>query len=426
MKKSNKFLVAYYFVLLAVLLSWQDMVNAPPMVFRILFLAAVMFPVTFKHNAWMPAVITCFFTISNYGYSMSYMPGADYFFVYVAFILFSYLMHPPIQTKIGGVSSILFTLCILVALVDITLSGRLENTFWAFASLLLFFKITNNGDQSAVVKIETVWIVIALVFSSLFIINYQTFLVAYMADMERSGWTDPNYFGMLVGMGTFAATVRLFLDRDDTLLFKVLCVATILLSIVALVMNASRGAIVCVALSLVFLTFFSKMKRIFKLFVVVGVVIFLLILFNNNMFELLQYRFQNDDGTGSGRTEIWSTKLNAFFNDGNLFNWLLGFGYQEGFTSGYGRVQGFHNDYIAFLCDYGIVGFLLFLTFNFLPLKNIRLKSANTPIVFSGVIFFVACFFILEPISAGRLPYYCFYYYVMLLSQQTFQTKRQL
>lgn len=411
--KEKKHLILYYIVLLTVLLSWQSTTDSPPMPFRIAFLSASVIPLLGNYSLFLPACLLCFFTISNYGYAMSYMPGQGYYYVYIIILLIALF----ISKRIGKGITILLLMSILTFFVDITSSGSIQNINYAFLFLYLLTLFVDNEYGSMRESLQIAWIIIAFVLSVLFLVNRNVFVETYSGDIERSGWTDPNYFGMLVAMGAFAALVALYTKKNTNRFIRFFFITTLLLSILFLISNASRGSILCLGISFIFFVLSSKVNWEYKILVVTGVSLFIYYLYTSNVFNLLIYRLQNDDGTGSGRTDIWMTKIHAW-QGGNLPSYLFGYGYERGLLLGYGSLQGFHNDFVALLCDYGIVGLIGFLLFVFYPLKYIKKYKQNRAIIINGIVFLLVCFFTLEPITTGRLPYFFFYFYFLLLAHQ--------
>ena len=120
-----------------------------------------------------------------------------------------------------------------------------------------------------------------------------------------------------------------------------------------------------------------------------------------------------DEGHGgTGRTDIWAIKLQSYCQLGFL-DQLLGIGYQNGMRLGFGYARGFHNDYIAFLVEYGILGLIAYIGF----MISFLMKAKNFWTVFSIVIYVVTTGATLEPISGGMLVYFCFLFYGKLIAK---------
>lgn len=79
----------------------------------------------------------------------------------------------------------------------------------------------------------------------------------------------------------------------------------------------------------------------------------------------------------------------------------------------FGYSRGFHNDYIAILVEYGIVGTLLFASLLLSPIKN----SCNKILVISIVVYIAMAASTLEPISGGMIMYFCFLLYAYVIGK---------
>ena len=71
--------------------------------------------------------------------------------------------------------------------------------------------------------------------------------------------------------------------------------------------------------------------------------IVLLVMYNLHFLDLLLLRFESDEGDAGGRTLIWVPRLNAFFCEGDLIQWLFGVGRDKSLVLGTGSVEGFYN-----------------------------------------------------------------------------------
>jgi O-antigen ligase len=197
---------------------------------------------------------------------------------------------------------------------------------------------------------------------------------------------------------------------------KVVYITAIVISLPTLLLNASRGAMLSVVCAFVFLSMFSKIKPWQKIGIVLMGAVGVIYLYNNQYFDLLLYRIENDSGGGSGRTEIWEAKFRAF-SQGNIAQILFGNGYYGGMTIT-GRYMGFHNDFVGFLVEYGIVGLCLLLYMLYYPIRMFFKRGIIQPDVMVIVFYLATCFITLEPFGLALLPYYSFYMYALLLSNR--------
>jgi O-antigen ligase len=123
-----------------------------------------------------------------------------------------------------------------------------------------------------------------------------------------------------------------------------------------------------------------------------------------------------NDSMDSGRMEIWSAKLLLFINDGNIFTWLFGIGYENAFNlSDSSQTMGFHNDFLAILCGYGVLGLILFIYIIFIvPFANIH--RSDRPILISLIVYLLIASLTLEPLASGNITFWAFYYLILLFS----------
>jgi O-antigen ligase len=417
----ERIIYLYYLFLLLILTSWKSDTTAPPMTLRFAYLAALVIPAIINER-WLPAVITCFTTVSIYGYAYSYMPTMIY--IYTGIVLVATIIcSSRLKIHIAIPKEFVFLL-FYVTLVNLVTGGEIEEYTYSSIIVLSFMFFMNREDRDMKNKIALAFSVSSLVLSIFFFTTFQNLAVRYggvSADLERGGWTDPNYFGMVVGMGTIASMNQLFSHKKLSLLEKILYIVTISISVIVLVMNASRGSILSVVVGAVVLLSFSELKRWHKVLIILLVIVIYIYLYKNRYLDLLLYRFHDDSiSSGGGRTDIWERKLEAFWTEGNPLNWLFGFGYTGGGKLGFSSSTGFHNDYIGFLVEFGFVGIICFLYMLFRPLINFKSKYTRNqrPLVLAACLYLAMCGISLEPITAGGLTYLLFYYYIIVLSQR--------
>jgi O-antigen ligase len=185
-----------------------------------------------------------------------------------------------------------------------------------------------------------------------------------------------------------------------------------------LLKNASRGAVVCVASGIIIITLFSKIGLKKKTAIVLLLLLGIALMYQIGLFSALEERIMNDeDGTGSGRTLIWAYKLSLFFEQ-PTYKLFTGLGHRGGFMLGFDDGYGFHNDFIAFFVDYGIIGTILFISLLLYPLIIVRKNKEQRAIVTALTAYLILCCLTLEPLSAGRLAFYCIYLLIYILAKQ--------
>lgn len=409
-----------YIFLLAVMVSWQDELNTPSTTLRLGFLGLSIAPAfIFKQYKFLPVVIALFFTINYFGTALSYYPTYTYYYTGLVFIAYflckgarqkNWHMAPP------------WPLLVLIPLIlfnDLITGIEVRDTLYCLIflalSLFLYPKLTDNN--SVILLFKLAFIVSTIVLCTEFLTFGQKFLVSYdvTGNLERERWTDPNYFGCVVGMGTIIAAIELLTPYKKNMLEKALFIGTLGLSIAVLIMNASRGALLATAAGVTYYVIVSKSRTWVKILTILGGVFFIGYLYRNSYFDLLEARMDVDLQTGNGRTVIWTTKLHAFWGQSNPLQLLFGHGGLGGLCLGYGGIQGFHNEYIAMLVEYGILGFISFASLLYYPIK----KAKQNRGVAVMVIYFVVVCMTLEPITSGYITYYCFLLLIMIISSTT-------
>lgn len=417
-KKYNWFIAGYYFLLLIVLISWKSPNVAPPTPLRLAFILAMVFPAIIKYQDWMTPVVICFTAISRYSFSFSYLP---YEIGIIAFVMI--LCAVIIRRKKVVIPSYLMFLALYTFFMDLITGGSVLPITYSLVIIISFFFFVDFQTYFAYKHISLAFCIASVVLSILFLTTRDQFAVTYgewSAGLERSGWTDPNYFGMAIGMGCVAASIMLFSAKNN-LLMKCSYVGVIGLTLVVSVLNASRGAILSIAISMVILLFFSKTKVVYKVLVIILAAMFLVFLFNNGYFALLEYRIQNDSGGGGGRLDIWALKLSAYFEDGNFLNKLFGYGGYYGANrlavNTSMTTTGSHNDFVAFFVNYGPIGFMLLLYILFAPVHEFLKRQRNNIPLLAVSVYIALCCFTLEPLSFGHLPYFAFIFYAIVISR---------
>ena len=420
MRSIGRFFNIYYLLLLIVLISRQSDAE-PSMALRLAFITAVVAPTIISKKISFPAIISMFMTLTLYGFSYSYMPYMTYIYAILTLVFTFFFLQR--QKAKFFVPSFLFLVTGYVFLIDLiaNMGGGgmqyIENVFYCFLMLVCFYFVSNSDSGDALRQISLSLIVVTIVFSVLFIQNRETFAVYYdyNEEFERFNWTDPNYFGTVIGMGSVMAMMLLYNAKksESNLMEKVILIFSIAISVPVLFLNASRGAVLSVAAAGVVLILFTKMKIGYKLLIIGAVFAALVILYNNQYMDLLAYRIENEDTGGSGRTSIWISKLQAYSNSG-MIAILFGCGYEKGLSIG-GHSIGFHNDFVAFLVDYGLVGLVLFLYMLYYPIKKVPRNSYYFPFVVCIITYLVVTGMTLEPLTGGRLPYFVFYLQALLM-----------
>lgn len=353
---SERRLYRYYFLLLIVLCSWVSPTLAPPMPLRLVYLIALVLPAILKAPQMLVPVLACFTALGTYGISCSYMPTEKWIYLLIIaaslFIVSSRLkscQRPPI---------IFVVFCLYVCFIDLVNGEELVNIDYSLLIVLIsFFFVSKNGSEKYSYILAFMIITIIL---SIFFFTYGQSSAIEVSETGRRSWIDPNYFGNVCGMGVVLAYNIVVNRLSPNKSFSKIAMLTVPMGMLLLVMNASRGAFLSMGLAIVVITLFSKVKIKKKIGIAVLVALGVLVMYSLGAFDLLSERLMDEDDTGNGRTLIWEAKMLGYMS-GNTCEKFFGIGYKEGFFLAIPGGFGFHNDYLAFLVDYGVVGLILFL-----------------------------------------------------------------
>ena len=425
-EKKRRYIYLYYALLLLVLASRQTATTPPSIVLRLAFMAAAIIPAILDKDVCYPAILTMFYTLSLDGFGYSYMPSTLSLYVIVTLVIAMFFSR---NIKSGTIPIFILLFALYIFLIDLLFGVTqyetvfFQRTFYCFLLIMGFLIISGRNNDGALLQLPLCFAVTTLVLSIAFLTHREQFVLTEIGDMERTGWTDPNYFGMALGMGTVIGMLKMFSGEWKSLSFveKAIYIAAVVISVPTLALNASRGAMLSVVVGFVALLLFSKAKLGSKIVFTTLSVIAVVYLYNNQYFELLEYRIYNDEGTGSGRTEIWAEKLSSFA-EGNPLHMIFGYGHVKGSTIS-GRHIGFHSDYIGFLVDYGFVGLGLLLYMLFYPIRIALKGSPEKPSVIVLIVYLAICFVTLEPLLTGIMAYFSFYMYALLLAKNSTQNK---
>ena len=427
-EKKNNFIYFYYALLLLILASRQTATTAPPMVLRLAFMAAALIPAVLNKEVCYPAILTMFYTISLDGFAFSYFPST--LSLYVIMTLFITMFYSR-RIKIGTVPIFILLFALYTFVIDLLFSlgghgaSLFQDTFYCFVLMVCFLILSNRDTKSALSQLPLSFAVFSMVLSISFLTHREQFIMKQIGDFERSGWTDPNYFGTALGMGTIVGMIMMFNGKWKSLSIgeKAVYIAVVVFSVPSLALNASRGALLSVIVGFVTLLFFSKTKVEFKIIYTLIAGVAVVYLYSNQYFDLLEYRIMNDQGTGSGRTGIWLAKLSAFA-EGNPLKIIFGYGHVGGANIG-GRHIGFHNDYVGFLVDYGFIGLGMLLYMLYYPIGIMPKGYYEKPTVIVMIVYLAMSFVTLEPMLTGIMGYFTFYMYALLLAKNSKQNSCQ-
>lgn len=417
-RRNNIIWALYYLVLIFIMLSWTNQEVSPNMALRVAFLGAVLFPVFFKPRLCPPA-ITCFATLSTMGFSCSYLPSNLFFIVAAIFVVYLIVQkkgkkHIPVPTPV-------IVLLVLVTVVNLFNSFLIENLTYCLLIFILFCCFTDEDSETSSIQRLSI-VVTGMALCSVFLLFRDLFTYDYIGKgtgLERTGWTDPNYFGSTIGMAAVCSIFALMFESDKNKIIRIVFIVCVILSFIVMLLVASRGAILSLGVCMI-LMFFSRKNKVWQK--VVMLVLFILLLgylYSHHYFDLLLYRIEMDETGGSGRIGIWTLKLKAFLNEDNPLHFLFGIGFRNSNYLGYGRdsYACVHNDLINYLIAYGLVGLVVFVLMLIAPLRSAIKNNCNKDMVIIGTVFLFVCGMTLQPLCEGYVAYYCFYFYLWQLSQ---------
>lgn len=429
MQIKGRYIICYYAVLMLVMMSWTDYNSFPSMILRIVFLIAVMVPGFFDKDCVLPAAITCFWGVAVNGYAYSYMPTQVY--LYVGLLLVSMVIINRYDKKSMMFRGYLLPVCLFlfVTLRNLIQTTSIEEITWGLLIFILFpYFIPDKGNDNEK-KMSWAFMVMTIVLSFYSLTTQELFAAgAAGAIAERSAWTDPNYLSMIVGMGAVIGFRNILRIRNIDRFTTVLSLTSFFMAVPAMLLLVSRGGLLCLCGGIAVLILFSKIKTSYKIGMIAFIVIFVIILYTNDFFTMLEERL-NGEATGSNNERVWilQNRLTAF-SKGSPFYWLVGYGLQDGLKLGLPFPMGSHNDYVAFLAEYGVIGLVMFLGMLSLPFYNMKHGTKVLGEVCAYTFYLLLASLTLEPFAFGRWVYYVFLLFIIIIvrNDNVLQRKRMI
>lgn len=235
--------------------------------------------------------------------------------------------------------------------------------FQFFVYVILFILLTSLELNDR----EARWIlngfVIASIFYSIMIILYRinnptTYIHSRIVILGSE--IDPNYIGLPL-IVSFSILFYEVLHQDK----KILKVLEILILTLAVLLTSSRGnflsLMVCAILNILFFFKSHTLAWYKKMAILVATIIVFFAFYNfasssYNSYLMRILSFSSDD-ISNGRYTLWSEAFDLWWDYP-----ILGGGFE---ALGRAVNKGAHNTYIQILCDTGIVGLILFISFLF-------------------------------------------------------------
>lgn len=418
-KLNKDFLVyIYYILLLAVYLSWSNFDAVPGPIVRLVYLGATLVPVLLWKKNWLAAVILLFYTLAKYSYSSSYLPAENYtYLVAVIFALFFVRSNNRMKIPVS-----LFLILLVPLFINVFQGGSVEQISFASFMIILLLLSIDKDDEEQFSMLSLIFIVISVVLSVVYLLYGSNFAMSYYDfENERVGFADINYVASIIGFGVMAALHRLMYEPRKKVFKVILYLVVIGIAVITMFSNASRGSLLALGVGIIVLILFSNVSLRSKVLISVLVIGALIVLYKNNYMDLLLYRIEHDDTSGgTGRVDIWKDKWSVYSSSSSILKILCGYGYEGGRRLGtVGGGFAFHNDYLAFLVEYGVLGAIVLLSFLFTPL--LKSNKNNRPIVLASLAYLMTVGLTLEPLAAGRLPFYAIWLYAYLATNHDFQ-----
>lgn len=410
MQYINKNLLYYYGFMLLVLVSWSNPDVLPPLPLRLIYLVALLFPVLTRRSELLPVVLFTAIVISTASYAVSYMP-VDGLFVSIIAIFCALQNRVPAGYGIKPPGFMIFMM-ILLYVVDLMYSDVIGASYSFFITVVTLTYLINKFTPKILHLIAFSLVLISVVLSLEYIFMGDKFTTEIDFGgfvMTRKGWADPNYFGCEIAAGVICAINELMSGNYSKKVRRLLYLC-IIISVYTIVTTASRGAILALGGGAVSIVLFSSAKRNTKLYMIFAFLALAVFLLQSHAADLLFARFGNDEGDMGGRTNVWAIKLAAFIQTSPL-HWFIGVGRTGAIKMG--MDLGFHNDYIAFLCMYGLLGLGSFLALLLYPIRKAAREVRGY--VVGCVVFLAIASMSLEPITSGYLLFFYFYLYIIVM-----------
>lgn len=403
--RENRLFTYYGFLLLVAFVLMDPSRGQVPMGIRFVYMTFCFAPVMTRPSLFPPTLIL-FCGLSKYSF-MSVLPETDLYYLFITLAVVIYRQSIPYSSI-----RYLFYFSFFVIISLLYQEYSQKYILWGLIAILTSSFITDDED------LKTCWVafvLLSLFLSVEFLTHINEFAEQYgnqSDELSRSGWTNPNTFGAILSTGGLMCVLylmeHLFFER--TRLLNILCITTLVLCFIALVFNASRGAFLSFTISSSFAILFSKKNIWAKLAFVGAIIIIIIWMLYNNVFDLLLMRMQSDDiGTGNDRTEIWKTKLNLFGYLEFYYQYLIGIGRQA--CIDLGRYISTHNDFVTALIGFGLIGFSLFSYLIVYPLLKANRK--NLIAISATLILIVIECCVLEPFFRGNLVIIMLYFFIL-------------
>lgn len=387
----------------------------PPMIFRLGFLVLVVAPVILSKKSLFPCILSSFVIISVNRHVPSYMPFMP---AYLAITTLVALVGK--NYKSGTKAPMLLIVLMLYSiLIDFVRSMSIESISVTSLIVVLFFLFIDTDLERRSREISLSFIVISLFLCvEMFMFKSEFTYTKAVGNIEYQsvGWNDPNYFTSIIGIGAMAALNLLLSCERISKFNRISLIGVIMIVILVSLKVASRGGVAALVGGAATLLILSRLRSRTAIWISLFFVVFIIALYEYGAFDFLISRFSNDEGELGGRKLIWTSKMADFSAQASLLDWLVGIGHKGALAmSTYinnKSVLGFHNDFIAILISYGIIGLFIVLSLYFYPIFKYK-----DPQVTAICIYLIIISMTLEPLSSGALDIFYLYFYACILGE---------
>ena len=407
--------IFYYLVLYVVLLfSWARL-SIIPTNYRIAFLALVFVPIIFIKISFLFPCLVLFLTTSLLSLAgFTFMPTDTIYYLLISLVFVFVAVFN--ERNYRYPYPLIILLIVLTLAVNTVTSGTIEKVSLV-SLLMLLVSITVLGkDREMVVELIPQAFILSTFACAILTLANQQLLIqeSFEYDYDRVMSGSLNYTCCTLGIGFILAFRELF--KTTLWIRKIIYVSAMVVILTTIIIEASRGAILAIGVSSILMVLTQRIKLKTKVIIIAAFILLLFVFLNNHVLDLLIYRIQSEEGTGNGRTEIWTEKLSKFHGSITIPKALFGIGYVETMNLGGAgiRFAGCHNDFIAFYIEYGLFGLFLFLILILYPLFVTKSKSIRIDIAPLIVFIFLTCM-TLEPFSIGYLPFFFLLSFIYLV-----------
>ena len=400
-KRIDLWILSYYFILIVVqlLMAIREIELGGTM--RAIFTTFVFFP-TFLRPSWFPFTLVLFVGTSINSF-ICLIPSS------LVFSLLFSLVVGLLHFRKFGYSPLI---CIAIYFLFISLVNLDMESGFVFMIIITLISsaFVRNNDDLTIFLLS--FLLLSLYLSVIFIVMRDQFIVHFDGtDIERGGWTNPNGFGGTISCGVVLAAgylMNFFIIKNNNIL-KLLSIITIVVTLIALALNASRGALFSAIIGIALFVLFSNIKLRYKITIPIILICIFIILESIGYFELLEYRMDEEGsgGTLSYRTVIWQKKITAFM-DLDFFSQFVGIGLTN--VKNFGMVYSTHNDFVSALIGFGFLGLTLFVVLLLYPIIKVK-KHFKIPTYILLLFILMECI-VLEPFFRGMLTYFFMYLFI--------------